>query len=194
MRWEDLIGLEGALDAAELARLEALDDADRAELDAEVGERVRAEVGGIGLADRLRAAQGQPLVLRVLGAGALSGRVAAAGPDWLLLDLARTAAALVPLTAVVSVTGLSRAASTPGSEGQVASRLRLGFVLRRLVRDRVPVALVLVDGSAANGTLDRVGREYVELAEHALGDPRRPGRVHRVRAVPFAALAALHLG
>ena len=49
----------------------------------------------------------------------------------------------------------------------------------------------LVDGSVVSGTLDRVGQDFVEISEHAIGEPRRPGQVSVVRTVAHAGLATI---
>ena len=56
-------------------------------------------------------------------------------------------------------------------------------------RDRAVVDLVDIDGTALTGTLDSVGRDYVEVAEHSADLPRRTENVIAVRAVPFAGIA-----
>jgi hypothetical protein len=38
------------------------------------------------------------------------------------------------------------------------------------------------------GTIDRVGADYLDLAEHAPDEPRRAGSVRAKRTVPFAAI------
>jgi len=181
MRWEALFAdLEGQLEAAQAT-----------ELAAEVGDRSRAEVGRLRLTDRLRGAVGQPLVVRVAGGAVVNGRLATTGPDWLLLMEGTGRAAVVPTSAVTSVTGLGAFAAEPGSEGHVAARLDLRFALRGLARDRAGVTVVLIDGTAMVGTLDRVGSDYVELAEHSPGEPRRAAGVRAVRTVPLSAVAVL---
>jgi len=77
----------------------------------------------------------------------------------------------------------------PGEGGQVFARLGLGSALRGIARDRLPVQVVLTDGSVLAGTLDRVGSDFVELTEH--GEVRRRGEVTGVRTVPFVAIALL---
>jgi hypothetical protein len=98
---------------------------------------------------------------------------------------------LVPLAAVLGVTGLGAATEAPGSEGEVGRRLDLRWALRGLVRSRSGVTLVLRDGSAVTGTLDRVGADHVDLAEHAHGEARRSTEVRQVRLVPLAAITLL---
>jgi hypothetical protein len=178
--------------AALFADLEAeLDAAEAAELDAEVRDRARREVARLHLADRLAPAVGHPVAVAVLGAGAVRGTLADATPEWLLLAVEPAGECLVPARAVLGITGLGAASREPGTGGGVRARLTLGHALRGLARDRTQVAVTLVDGSTVHGTLDRVGGDFAELAEHPAGEPRRPGLVRSVRTIPFAALAAL---
>ncbi len=181
MRWEALFAdLEAEIEAAEAA-----------ELGAEVADRTRAEVGRIRLIDRLRAATGQELVVRAAGGTVVTGRLGAAGPDWLLLTEGNGRTAVVARTAVLTVTGLGAYAADPGSEGAVGARLDLRYALRGLARDRAGVTVLLTDGIAMVGTLDRVGADYAELAEHPPGEPRRAAGVRAVRTIPLAALAVV---
>ncbi|UOY01264.1 hypothetical protein [Blastococcus sp. PRF04-17] len=57
------------------------------------------------------------------------------------------------------------------------------------MRDRSPVQVVLDDGVVLAGTFDRVGADYVELAEHPTDQPRRAEAVQGVRAVLLDAVA-----
>lgn len=177
MRWKDLFDdLEAQVEAAE-----------RAELDAEVRDRLRIEAGRIGMADRLRAATGGTVTVTVLGAGPVSGHLLDAGPDWLLLEEQGRRDLLVPYAAVLGVDGLTRRALP--ADGAVGQRLDLRWALRGLTRDRAAVQLVVRDGSVLAGTLDRVAADHVDLAEHPQGEARRAGSVRAVRLVPLAALA-----
>ena len=179
MRWKALFDdLEAQVEAAEAAELEG-----------EVRDRTRREVGLLGLLDRLRAAQGSALALAVHGAGSTQGRLLDVGPDWLLLQERAGQELLVPLSAVLSVGGLPRRAEAPGTTGELARRLDLRWALRGLARDRAQVQLLLRDGTALAGTLDRVGADYVDLAEHPQGEARRSSAVQGVRLVPLHALA-----
>lgn len=179
MRWEHLFAdLEGQADAVAAA-----------ELAAEVADRTRREVGRLRLVDRLRAARGTRLVLRVGGAGVLTGSVVDVGADWVLLEEPDGRGALVPLAGVVALSGVGARSELPGSEGAVEERFDLRFALRRLVRDRATVEVVLTDGTAVAGTFDRVAADHVDLAQHEAGQARRARAVRQVLLVPLTALA-----
>ena len=182
MRWEELF-----------ADLESQADAADAELAAEVAERTRREVGRLRLVDRLRVAVGATVVLRLRGAGALTGTVADVGADWVLLAEPDGRAALVPLREVLALSGVGVRSDLPGSEGTVEQRLDLRYALRRLVRDRAAVEVVLVDGTAVAGTLDRVAADHVDLAQHAPDQARRARAVQQVLLVPLSALALVRV-
>lgn len=164
---------------------------DAAEFEAEVSERSRYEIGQVRLADRLRAAVGHPVDVCCRGAGPVSGRLARVGADWLLLEEQPDRQVLVACAAVTSVGGLGALSAAPGSEGKVGARLDLRRALRGVARDRSAVQALLVDGSAVVGTVDRVGADFVELAEHPQREPRRAGAVRGVRTVPLAAVAVV---
>ena len=88
-----------------------------------------------------------------------------------------------------SVSGSARSRRPRG--GQVFRRLGLTAALRAIARDRAAVSVGLVDGTVVSGTLDRVGLDFVEISEHAVGDPRRPGQVSAVRTVAHTGLARI---
>jgi hypothetical protein len=179
MRWDGLFAdLEG--------QAAALDSAERA---AEVESRARAELGAVGLVDRLRPATGTAVRLRCLGGEQVRGELRRVGPDWLLVGELGEQESLVNLTALGSVAGLGRWAALPGTSGLVGSRLGLRHVLRGIARDRSALRLHLVDGSTLDGTPDRVGGDFLELAVHSGGEARRRDAVREVLVVPFAALA-----
>ena len=181
MGWEALFAdLEGQFDAAKAA-----------ELAAEVEDRSRHEAARLRLVDRMRPSVGRTIAVTVPYLGSLSGRLAAVGPDWLLLVSTPARETLVPLAAVVSVAGLGGESAEPGHEGQVTARLGLGYALRALARDRAAVSVTVADGAVRTGTIDRVGADFVVLTEHPASDARRAGEVREVTAVPFSALLAV---
>ncbi len=183
MRWDALF--------ADL-EAQALDDR-AAELAAEVADRTRSETASLHLGDRLRPARGHWLVLALAGT-TVRGVLRAVGPDWIHLEVEASSQAVVRLDAVLSVTGLGAHSTTPGREGRVAARLALGSALRAVARDRLPVIITLIDGSSLSGTLDRIGADFAELAEHPVGEARRQHAVTAVRLVPFRALAMVSSG
>jgi hypothetical protein len=174
-----------------LSDLEAQFDGARAlELSAEVADRTRRESARLRLADRLGPAVGSSVVISVRAAGLVRGELLAGGPDWLLIGESAGHEALVPLSAVSWLEGLSSRSNEPSSRGVVESRLGLGHALRALARDRAVVRAVLRDGSTLIGTVDRVGADFVELTQALAGEQGRSTR-GTVRTVPHAALALL---
>ncbi|MEO7234404.1 MAG: hypothetical protein ABIW80_03415 [Lapillicoccus sp.] len=190
MRWERLFDdLEAQLEA----------DASR-ELSAEVADRTRRERAQLRLAERLTAVvDAHPVELRVAGLGTLRGVVWGTGPEWVLLDQRAPSPhgsvgeggpdrpVLVATTAIRAVVGL--AGARPG--GAVARGFGLGAALRAVSRDRAVVDVVDIDGTVVTGTIDAVGQDLVEIAEHPGDLPRRSEHVLRVVAMPFLALAAV---
>jgi hypothetical protein len=158
---------------------------------AESASRTRAEVGAVRLADRLRGAIGGSVVLQCAGAGQVVGGLVDVGADWLLLgdDLGREV--LCAMSAVRAVGGLGRRTAAPEESGAVAAAGDLRRALRALARDRAAVQVVLDDGAVLAGTVDRVGADYLELAEHASDAPRRAEAVQGVRAVVISAVAVV---
>jgi hypothetical protein len=65
-------------------------------------------------------------------------------------------------------------------------------VLRDLARRRVPVTLQLASG-ALEGTIDRVGRDFLDLAVHDLDRARRSAAVRAIDVVALSALVAVRL-
>jgi hypothetical protein len=181
VRWDRLFDdLE-----AQLARSE------HEEFAAEVSDRTRREIAQVHLLDRLRRAVGTPLDLTIDGAGAVHGVVRRVGQGWLLVEVASQPEAVVTGHAILAVRGLPVAAVEPGSIGVVESRLDFGHIMRGIARDRTQMTVVLRDGSSLFGTVDRVGADFVDLAEHALGEPRRVADVSGRRTVPYAAICVL---
>lgn len=181
MRWDGMFAdLESQADAL-----------DQAERGAEVAERTRGEVGVIGLIERLRSAAGLSLRLRLPAQLVVSGALVRVGPDWLLVDEDAGREVLVSTRAVLGVRGLARYSASPHTMPVVESRLGIRHTLRGIARDRSAVRVHLVDGTTLDGTIDRIGADFVEVASHAAGEARRRQEVRVVELVPLAGLAAV---
>ncbi len=179
MRWHELFAdLESQAQAWE-----------QADLAAEVADRSRAEQASVALVDRLVAACGQQVVLRVVGAGEICGRLETVGANWLLLSEGRSDQ-LALMAAISGVVDLDRRAASPGARSPVLARLGVAVPLRAIVRDRAAVRLVLRDASVVTGTPERVGKDHLDLLVHALGEPARSAGRSRI-TLPFAAMATV---
>jgi len=181
MRWQQLFAdLQAQFEQAEVA-----------EARAEWASRARAEMGAVRLTDRLGGSVGAPVVLTCRGAGRVRGVLADIGVDWLLVTDEGGRDQLVSAGGVLAVSGLGRWAVPAGDEGLVRARLDLRRALRGLARDRSAVQVVLAEGTVLTGTIDRVGADYLELAEHAADQPRRAGAVRQVHAVVIDGVAVV---
>ncbi|CUU59993.1 hypothetical protein CcI49_33260 [Frankia sp. CcI49] len=184
MRWEDLFSdLELQWEAAEAA-----------ELDAEIADRTRREAAYLRMLDRMRPAIGSEVRCLLRGGPgpgpfAVNGRLSALGVDWLLLNETASTELLVPRASLLAVRGLTAVSAQPGHEGRLAARLDLRHVVRGLVRDRSVCAVTLLGGAALTGTLLRVGADFLELAEHPLGEFARRTEIRSGWTIPFDGLA-----
>lgn len=164
-------------------------------------EEERLRLGRLTLRDRLLAFRGADPVVVLHGDGSRSTvSVVSVGKDWIAGDLASTTSrrsqCIVPLSAVagLQLTAAQSALSlrTSDDETALSARLGLAFVLRDLCRRRRPVDLILGFGEL-HGTIDRVGRDHVDLAIHERDSARRQSAVTGVRIVPFAELRVVRL-
>ena len=140
---------------------------DRADLEAEVTERVLIEQSGVRWADRVYAALGHSVSLRTRGGGRWRGVVHAYGRDFVALaapQMTVPATVIVASDAVVEVAGLPCAATPQGALGPSAARRTLSAVLRRISGD-MPVLLHRDDGSICSGEVAAVGGDYVDLVD-----------------------------
>lgn len=191
MRFEKLFDdLEGQLDQ-ELG-------ADAVDLEAEE-ERLR--LGRLSLRDRLRAlgdAQTDAVRVVLRGGDSISLTIAGVGRDWVAgrLETGERREALLPIGGIASLVLPRRqlAASVPPGDPEgdrsLEAKLTLSFVLRDLCRRRRTVDL-RCDGFQATGTIDRVGRDHLDLAAHPMGEARREKAVAQWRLVPFEQLVLL---
>lgn len=181
MRWDQLFAdLETQLDAA----------ADH-ELDAEIAVRTRREFAATSLDGRLRAATGGVVELSVVGLGRIVGSVRRVGQGWLMLEVVGALPAVIASRLVTAVRDLPVATRELANDTAIDAATGIAHVLRVLARDRTPTAVVMADGLMVTGTIDRVGIDYLDLAEHSLDEPRRPAVIRGVRTLALSAVAAV---
>jgi hypothetical protein len=173
MAWED--ELFEVLDDLE-QQAAALYDAERAP---ELADRSRAEYQQVTLASRLMASLDRDVALAVRGAGAVGGSLQRVAAGWCLLGGAGQDW-LVCLDAVTAVSGASERA-VPEVAWSPVSRLGIASPLRRLAESGERCVLHTVDGRRHEGSLARVGRDFVEVVEPS----------GRTVLVAFATLAAV---
>ncbi|MET1021991.1 MAG: hypothetical protein ABWX69_07315 [Arthrobacter sp.] len=182
MRWDALFhDLETQMAAEE-----------RRNLDAEITERTRTEEAAVELADRLRGSLGLPIMVHLTTGLAFEGTLSHVGGQALVLDEPRHQV-LVPYTSAVRYLGLTRLAVPEPS--MVRQRLGLASALRGLARDRAALAVLVSDGSAGgttlHGVIDRVGRDYFDLAVTGVDEERRAPNVRQLATIPLHALAGI---
>jgi len=198
MRWDNLFDdlesqLEQELDAEQLDLL---------------AEEERLRLGRLSLRDRLMSiSASQPkdaaaaIRIRLITGSTLAVQPTTFGKDWLAADLVDArppSQCILPLAAIASVS-LSAAqmeasvepaaASGPGalpnaSGGRFIDRIGLPFVLRDLCRRRASLELVTTSATVY-GTIDRVGRDHLDLAVHEPGSSRRAANVTDQRIIPL---------
>lgn len=196
MRWDNLFDdLEGQLEH-EL-------NAEETDLRAEE-ERLR--VSRLSLRDRLTSlteAQGSGALLKVALTGGATAtiRPVTFGRDWLAGDLvgalSNSRQCVLPLAAIAGVLLApghveQSLRALPVSPARIVDRIGLPFVLRDLCRRRAALEIQTVD-AMLHGTLDRVGRDHVDVAVHPAGTPRRGSAVTQLRLVPLMQIQLVRL-
>ncbi|QAV69946.1 hypothetical protein ESZ53_05560 [Salinibacterium sp. UTAS2018] len=194
MRWDNLF------DDLE-SQLEREITAEDLEVDAEE-ERLR--LGRLSIRDRIvalheRSTTESPLTIAVmLTTGArVAVRPVIIGRDWMSADIVdetgRPAQCIIPFAALAGISlgarHITPSLATTASTGHpsLSQRLSLSYVLRDLCRRRRAVTLLLATGEV-HGTIDRVGRDHLDIAVHERGAVRRETAVSEYRLVPFASL------
>ena len=195
MRWDELFDdLESQLEQ-ELT-------AEEVDLQAEE-ERLR--LARLGIRDRLRAlavavGDEEERMLRLVLADGEQVTVVPAtfGRDWLAGELVeesgRRPQCVFPIDAIDGILlerGQVMASLRPvveESSGALSARLGLPFVLRDICRRRASVDLRL-RSRRLHGTIDRVGRDHLDIAIHEQGEPRRESAISEHRVVRLSELA-----
>ena len=181
MRWDSLFDdLEMQLEGERTA--EELDLA---------AEEERLRLGRLSLRDRLlaltRASGDGPLRIGLVDGGRAVIHPHTIGRDWMSGPLDDGRQGIIPLAAIASLSLAPVEVPTslgPVDPDTISARLGLPFVLRDLCRRRRFVELG-VSGGILAGTIDRVGRDHLDLAVHERGMPRRESAVREVLLVPL---------
>ncbi|WP_457962923.1 hypothetical protein M1E17_15725 [Arthrobacter sp. D1-29] len=163
----------------------------RLSLEAEITERSRVETASIELVDRLRGSLGAQVAVHARSGTVFEGTLAHAGADALVLHEARHQV-LIPYRAVERYVGLGRLSW--GEPSQVRGRIGLASALRGMSRDRSELVVILTQGDGQNrlaGVIDRVGKDFLDLAIMSPGEARRVSHVNQVSTIPFASLSAI---
>ncbi|RUR01302.1 hypothetical protein [Labedella endophytica] len=198
MRWDDLFDdLESQLAS----------ERDAEERDARADDE-RLRVGRLLLRERLEAhATGSraaaPLAIELAAGDRVVLRPTTFGRDWISGETvtadARGRGCIVPIASITAVTVPTAEvprtlAALPATGGgpRVSDRIGLPFVLRDLCRRRVSVD-IHTGGGVRSGTIDRAGRDHVDLALHERGVARRQRDVAHVLLIPFAAVHRIML-
>lgn len=164
-------------------------------------EEERLRLGRLALRDRFRGllahASGEPVKLVLTDGSRLTLSLGAVGRDWIAGEHAGDGSAapscVVPIGAIAACfpDAAQTLASTAADEvlgsavGSLSSRLGLGFVLRDLCRRRAALQIT-TPRERLHGTIDRVARDHIDLAEHDPGTPRRDRAVRALRMLPLA--------
>jgi hypothetical protein len=190
MRWNNLFDdLESRLDS-ELTT-------EQLELDA---EKERLRLARLTIRGRIaalgnRGGPDSPLKMTLVTGRSLVVRPTLLGRDWLVGDIldesAGSVRCVVPLRGIIALTldrgeviDSVRPLEDADSDERFSGRLGIGFVLRDLCRRRLAVDISLASGRF-HGTIDRVGSDHLDLAEHDVDSPRREALVNNYRIVPL---------
>ncbi len=186
MRWDHLFD-----DLA--GQLEHELESEQADLQAEE-ERLR--LGRLPLRDRLVALRGvgdaaaARIRCQLRSGEVVRLRLVTVGRDWMAGDLegsSRGEQVIIPFAAVDALLlSPHHALASLGpvvERSELAARLGVGYLLRDLCRRRATVTVRTSTGEAT-GTIDRVGRDHLDLAEHDRDVVRRVSEIHQVRVIP----------
>jgi hypothetical protein len=164
----------------------------RQEAEQEALAAVRAEVGATVLWEQLARRIGRETTV-LAGARAFRGVVAASYPEFLVLPAVDGTEHLIRYGPAVSVAPSAQPPALRPAPPAAARRYQFALALRELARRREPVRVELVEGARCDGTIEAVGSDYLEVAEHDLGEARRRAAVRARRFVGFAAVVAVTL-
>jgi hypothetical protein len=124
------------------------------------------------------------------------------GRDWISGDIRdetpRRRQCIVPIASIAGIALHKEQVRRSLNDSQretgesLAARLGLPFVLRDLCRRRVDVEIA-TPAAPVTGTIDRVGKDHVDVAVHEADTPRRDTEVSGYRLVPFVQIVIVRL-
>jgi hypothetical protein len=164
----------------------------RREADQEAVAALRAGIGETVLWEQLARRAGTWAVVRA-GDRRFGGVVQASYPEFLVLQDGDGTEHLVRYGPATTVALPPEPVALQPAPAPAVRRHQLSLALRELARRREPVRVELVDGGRVDGTIEAVGADYLEVAEHDRGEARRRAAVKARRFVGFAAVAAVTL-
>ena len=171
-----------ALLAGIVAEAEA---SDAAALDADIADVERAARAETHVLDRLRAQQ--HLTVELAGGALVSGMVATVGRDVVVIA-AEDGDGAVPVWGIAAIVNPGQGTRLAQSASE---RLGLASVARAWARQRCVVRVMRIGAAPLDGTVDAVGVDHLELAEHDPGEPRHPQAVRRQVLIPLGAISAM---
>lgn len=202
MRWDNLFDdLESQLETELTAE----------DIDLQAEEE-RLRLGRLSTRDRIAAilesagaAAADPIRLVLASGVTIAVSPVTLGKDWVATeyvgDSSKRGQCIIPL-ATISGLILERSQvrrslrMPPGGDPArgLSARLSLVFVLRDLCRRRRAIDIELPNVERAlHGTIDRVGRDHLDLAVHERGVPRRESEVNHYRLVPLGQIQLIRL-
>lgn len=176
MRWNDLFAdLEAQLEFGQWHAVEQ----DAAEL-------TRGLWAELSLMDRIRAAMGQRIRIILQDGRTQLLDVKTVGPGW-VGGADDTSSLLLTRDVIVGIDANLRRAEVPSRPLQAGPNV--SRIYRTLARRREALQILGKTGTVlAEGTIDRVGRDHIDVALHARDDFRRSTAVQGIRIIPFDAI------
>jgi len=163
----------------------------RREAEQAAAAAMRAQVGQVELWEHLCRLTGGAVTVQS-GPMRVQGTLLASYPDLFTVRSADGWHHLVhpgPTISVILAPGTKRLkAVTGGINGYGFS-----LAMRELARRREPVRILLTAAGMVAGTIEVVGSDFLELAEHDPGEARRRAAVTGHRLLPFTAVAVVSL-
>jgi hypothetical protein len=214
---ENLRGGDGRIATVALMRWDSLFDDLESQLEREISveesdvdaEEERLRLGRLSLRDRLVAlhsasAPGDTVSLGVIlvHGERIVVRPVLVGRDWFSADVIddsrQQRQCIIPLYSVLGISIDASRVSASLADGDIAvhpelsARLGLAFVLRDLCRRRRAIDIVTPSGTI-HGTIDRVGKDHIDLAMHEPGAQRRASAVSELRLLPLSSVVMVRL-